>query len=421
MADFRSLENPLIQIIFQSCINMKKNRRSSKLKTRRKLWLDLHLYLGLFVGAVFVLISLSGSLIVFAAQIDTWLNANIMQVDVPENGSKFRSIEEIITSAKTAIPQGGVFANRLSFPQQAGDVFEVVYNISPSSDNYQIFINPYTAEVLGQRLWGSFDSCCSWHGPLMALIYRFHDSFWLGETGSIFVGFIALLMIISLISGIVLWCPNRNHLKTALTIKRRASEERFNYDLHKVFGVYPAIIMFIMLFTGAYLSFEVPFVKQIHSLVSLFSPLTEKTLSFHRSPTVSNLNHAHITVSQAVDIANQTISEGVITTVFFPTQENEIFKIFKHQGNKILFSSKQQMIVVDAHNGEIIYHTDKTKQTLGDIFDKWQLSLHSGEAFGLTGQLMVFFVGLVPLILYVTGIIRWKQKRRVTLSKKPLN
>lgn len=35
------------------------------LKSRRKLWLKIHLYLGLFAGAVFVLIGLTGSLLAF--------------------------------------------------------------------------------------------------------------------------------------------------------------------------------------------------------------------------------------------------------------------------------------------------------------------------------------------------------------------
>lgn len=99
-------------------------------------------------------ISLSGSLIVFASQLDAWLNADMMHVDVPQSDAKFRLFEEIIASAKTAIPPDGKFAGIVSLPQQPGDVFEIAYNIPPSLDNYQIFVNPYTAEVLGQRALG---------------------------------------------------------------------------------------------------------------------------------------------------------------------------------------------------------------------------------------------------------------------------
>lgn len=77
-----------------------------------------------------------------------------------------------------------------------------------------------------------------------------------------------------------------------------------------------------------------------------------------------------------------------------------------------MFSSRQQMVVIDAYSSRVLYQTDQTKRTSGDIFDEWQLALHSGEAFGLTGQIIVLIAELVPLVLYVTGIIRWLQKHK---------
>jgi uncharacterized iron-regulated membrane protein len=384
-------------------------RLAGRVKARRKLWLQIHLYLGLFIGAVLVIISLSGSLIVFATQLDAWLNADIMHANVPPHEARFRPFEEIIASAQTVIPPNGRLAGRLSLPQQPSDVFEIDYNIPPSPDIYQVFVNPYSAEVLGQRLWGTFDSCCSWHGPLMAMIYRFHDSFWLGSTGSILTGTTALLMLVSLISGIVLWWPSRGRLRVALTIKRRASKERFNYDLHKIFGIYAAVVLFILLFTGAYLSLQVPFPTQVKALVNVFSPLSEQTQLFESTPTASQMP---IDIGQAVSIANQIFPEGVVTTVFLPVGDTGVFKILKHQGNKILFPSRQRTVIIDAYSGKVLYQTDQSRCTSGDIFDEWQLALHSGEAFGLTGQIIVLIAGLTPLVLYVTGIIRWLQKRK---------
>jgi uncharacterized iron-regulated membrane protein len=383
------------------------------LKKRRKLWLQLHLYLGLFVGAVLVLISLSGSLIVFTAQIDAWLNADMMHVDVPKNKAKFRPYEEIIASATNAMPINGKFAYRIAFPEYPDDVFTIAYNIPPSKDNYQIFVNPYTAKVLGQRLWGTFDICCSWHGPIMAVIYRFHDSFWLASTGSILTGTTALLMLVSLLSGIVLWFPSRNRLKAALTIKSKASKARLNYDVHQVFGIYSVLVLGILLFTGAYLSLIVPFPTQVKSLVGLFSPITEPPNPLKSSPVAGQIM---IAVDKAVNIANQTVPDGVITKVFLPIGSEGVFKIIKHKGNKILFSNREQRVVIDAYSGKVLYQTNPNKRTAGDIFDEWQLSLHSGEAFGVTGQIMVLIAGLIPSVLYVTGMIRWRQKQRAKQS-----
>lgn len=50
----------------------------------RQLWLSIHLYLGLFIGALLVILGLTGSIAVFWAEIDEWLNPELLTVTVPE-------------------------------------------------------------------------------------------------------------------------------------------------------------------------------------------------------------------------------------------------------------------------------------------------------------------------------------------------
>lgn len=380
----------------------------------RKIWLKAHLYVGLVIGTLFVFISLTGSLIVFASQIDAWLNADIMRVESPQSNTRFRPVEDIVASAEQVIPPGARLKQSVVFPKRANGVFQVLYQIPPALDNYQVMVNPYSGEVLGQRLWGTFDSCCSWHGPLMAVIYRFHDSFWLAATGSILTGSIAILMMVSLISGTVLWWPKRGRWRSALTIKCRASAERFNYDLHKVFGVYSAVVLLILLFTGAYLSLIVPFPEQVKGLIGFFSPLTEMPQTFESKSTA---NKTLIDLEQAITIANRIFPEGEIHIIRLPDGDQNVYKIFKHQGDEILFPSRLDKVVIDANNGKVLYRTDRDKRSAGDTFIDWQLALHSGEAFGLTGKIVILIVGLAPLVLYVTGILRWQQKRKVAKLK----
>ena len=63
--------------------------------------------------------------------------------------------------------------------------------------------------------------------------------------------------------------------------------------------------------------------------------------------------------------------------------------------------------------GEILKVYDRGTGSGGDVFLDWQWPLHSGHAFGWTGRILVFLSGLACPILYVTGVIRWLQKRRV--------
>ena len=43
----------------------------------RRLWLQLHTYLGLSIGVLWVLVGLTGSILVFYLQLDLWINPEI--------------------------------------------------------------------------------------------------------------------------------------------------------------------------------------------------------------------------------------------------------------------------------------------------------------------------------------------------------
>jgi uncharacterized iron-regulated membrane protein len=55
---------------------------------------------------------------------------------------------------------------------------------------------------------------------------------------------------------------------------------------------------------------------------------------------------------------------------------------------------------------------DRKSFTAGETFMEWLYPLHSGEAFGDVGRPITLLIGLTPLILFVTGFMRWRGKRR---------
>ncbi len=48
--------------------------RANRIQTWRRLWLDVHLYLGLFVGALLVVFGLTGSVLAFDNEFTRWIN-----------------------------------------------------------------------------------------------------------------------------------------------------------------------------------------------------------------------------------------------------------------------------------------------------------------------------------------------------------
>ena len=54
---------------------------------------------------------------------------------------------------------------------------------------------------------------------------------------------------------------------------------------------------------------------------------------------------------------------------------------------------------------------------MNDAVLQWLYPLHNGEAFGLAGRIIIVIIGLAPLLLYVSGIIRWQQKRDAKMKR----
>jgi len=77
------------------------------LKSRRKLWLKVHLYLGLVVGAVFVLIGLTGSLLAFESALDERLNSTLMTVSSDRENKDYLPPDVLVASGLSALPANG--------------------------------------------------------------------------------------------------------------------------------------------------------------------------------------------------------------------------------------------------------------------------------------------------------------------------
>src|SRR5690606_3739534 len=72
----------------------------SSRRSWKKIWLRLHLYVGLIGGGLFVLTSLTGSLLVFYKTIDEWLNPE----QVIRTVGTDRPLSDIVAGARTAHP-----------------------------------------------------------------------------------------------------------------------------------------------------------------------------------------------------------------------------------------------------------------------------------------------------------------------------
>lgn len=367
------------------------------MKNARRIWLSIHLYLGLSIGAVLVLLGLTGSILVFYLEIDQIINPQMEPTSVPYEMPAQQDILDALQQAHPTRQNPWRIEQPLQhdWPIMAR-YYTPVESVGKNFAPLMLTVDPLTLEVTSSRLWGDY---------AMTWIYDLHYSLLLEKPGKIAIGIIGLISLISFISGIWLWWPGWAGLKQALKPQLRSGKARLNYDLHVLSGSYGLVFLFILSLTGAALALP----DETAMLVKPFSPLTS-------APKIA-LNHSEstgrITADQAVEIAKNRFPEAELRWVETPELNNQkAWRIALYQAGEPSRRFPRTQVWIDPITGEILALRDTKQDTGGDVLMHWLHPLHNGEVFGMTGRILVFIAGFLPLILFVTGLVRWLQKRR---------
>lgn len=117
-------------------------------------------------------------------------------------------------------------------------------------------------------------------------------------------------------------------------------------------------------------------------------------------------------IAEALAITNQQYSSGRPDWLYSPKAGAGTFTVCKHDVEAEGSWLNGRSVVMDQYSGKVLDLDDPAIGTAGEIFTQWQWALHSGQPLGWPGRIAVFLSGLACPVLFVTGVIRWQQKRR---------
>ncbi len=221
----------------------------------RRLWVQIHLWLGWTLGAIGIVIGLSGSFLVYDHEIDAWLNPQRYAVSGPQASLGFA---EYAASARQAVPGARVAGMRMP-GAEGGPV--VVTTRQQGAAFHRLYMDPPTGKVL-EAVPG---------GGLVGWMHRFHENLTLREYwGRELVGAVGIAMLVSSLSGLYLWWPARGRFREALGARGGLARSR---NLHYLLGFYGCTLLVLLSFTGIWLAY----VDAGRAVVSAFSPLTPRT------------------------------------------------------------------------------------------------------------------------------------------------
>lgn len=376
------------------------------MKRARRWWLNLHLCIGLAVGAVFALLGLTGSLLVFYPEIDRAFNPEL-RPSVP--AAQGVSVQAVADQLRTLYPEreGGW---RIELPPDPDTPITARYarpaeREGRSFSPLMVTLDPVTLQRTSDRIWGDY---------VVTWIYDLHYTLLFDATGKVVVGVVGLVMLISLLSGLWLWWPSASRWRAALRPVLREGSVRRNYDLHALGGAYGAVVLILLALTGAGLALP----DQTRNLL-------DGTLGVKRMPEVSAYSEIDeamastpIDLDHAVAIARDHFPQAELRWVDVPGMGEGPVTVRLHQPGEPGRRFPKTRVWLDPYSGEVLAIRDPEQNAAGNAVLDWLHPLHSGEALGLTGRWLVFVSGFVPLLLFVTGFIRWRQKRKANAKQR---
>lgn len=371
---------------------------SSETGRRRRLrhrWVQVHRWLGLTFGTLFAVLGLTGSVLSFYPEIDRWLNPQ----QVVAAAAPTAALQPVLTALRGARPAyDGAW--RLEMPLAAGLPVNARYYRPPETAGrrfapFMATVDPQTLAVTSQRFWG--DYAVTW-------IYDLHYTLLLAKPGRIAVGAAGIFALLSVLSGLYLWWPKNGRRLAALRPRIRAGAVRAAYDWHVLGGVYGLLLTLAVVVSGVFLAWP----EYLNPLVAAASPLK-------RWPVVVSTpqpGQPMIDADAAVAAALARLPGGSLRWLETPAGAEGVYRVNIWQPGDPGRRFPRSNVWVDAYSGVVLAVRDWQGNSAGDTFLAWQHPLHNGEAFGMPGRILVCLGGLLPALLWTTGLLRWLQKRR---------
>lgn len=365
--------------------------------TARGLWRRLHLGLALLAGLGFAFLGVTGSLLVFYKEIDAALNPALFT----RQSSNGESTAIAAIAAAVGRDIGQVLRIDLP-PDPNGTVRLQARSTSASQDLLEVFVDPGDGRILGSR---------AWRGNIAAVVYDLHYSLLAGRNGRDIVGFLGIGLLFSLASGLYLWWPRAGGLRRALHVKRRAPLSRRVYDIHKWVGLPAAVLLSLSALSGLAMQFPETTRAIAHTLLPAHAPRMEPQPTADVPPGGTGL-------AAAIAQAQAAVPDGRIRRILMPSGEIGTFRISLRRPGEMLKSGGLNSVTIDARTGRVTQAKTTRAYRAADWFLAWQFPLHNGEAFGLAARMGMVVLGLLPITLYVTGLLIWYGKHRARQRSK---
>lgn len=392
----------------------------------------IHRYVGLVLAGFLLVAGLTGALLVWYHELDAAVNASVMRVEAPAEGARPLDPLVLRERVQSAYPDAWVHYAPLHHPPGQAMRFWLEGPTDPVTGehaelaNDEIFVHPYTGEMLGARQWGAISQ--GWTN-LLPFVYRLHYQLALGTVGTWTFGIIALLWTLDCFVATYLTFPARRRDKgmrsdeverrgwlarwwPSWKLRWRGGAYKLNFDLHRAGGLWPWAMLFVLAWSSVGLNLNVvykpmmgalfEFQRERDDLPKLEQDQPEPGISWREAVQIGERLMAREANTQNFQVIRaERIGYDPHSATFRYTVKSDRDIAEKWGGTSIWF---------DANTGERRAAHLPSGKAAGDTVTSWLYALHFAAVWGLPFRIFVTLMGLAVAMLSITGVYIWWRK-----------
>ena len=219
----------------------------------RRAFFQVHLWSGLALGIYIVVLSATGSALVYRRELVAWLRTPLPLVD---ESARRMTTDEVRALAQRAYPDREI----TDVSEEVNRRTAVVHvTMARNGESNERLFNPYTGQDLGDAF--------TWGEQAVLWTVRLHDELLFGRDGRFWNGVGSALVTVLCLTGAIVWWPGAKRWRRSLIVRRRSGWRRFTWDLHSAMGAWLFLFLIMWGVSGFYMGIPEPF----SALVEYFS------------------------------------------------------------------------------------------------------------------------------------------------------
>lgn len=358
----------------------------------KKIFGQLHLWLGLCSGLVVLVVTVTGAIMVFEDELEPLLYYKFYHAEQVQAARL--PLDRLKQQAETVAP-----VVNITMETDAPDR-NVVFSCLENKVFTLVAVDPYTGRIAGQMKEKGrfFDVTEDLHRRLLA-----------GDVGKAITGVSCLIFLFLVLSGIVLWWPKKwKGLKQRLQVKTGGSTKRMIWDLHAVGGFYVHLLVFAMAFTG--LTWSYRWFNNGIFLVFDGKPQQRKNTPDNG---VIQLPGAHFYENLYNDVNRELPYRGEVR-LNIPLADSLSITVSK-RNDEASVDNVVDFLFYEKGTGRLLEKRLYKDETTGMKVRRLVLPVHSGSIYGWPTKIVAFAGCLFAVSLPVTGFLVWWNRKK----KKP--